>query len=1241
MTESEERGDERPEEARGEAGRSLRAVVGIGASAGGVEALRNLVAALPGGTGAAYLVALHMDPGSESHLTEILSRQTDLPVEDARDGMRVAADTLYVGLPGTMLTYHGGALRVEKTADGGGGRWPLDSLFLSLAEELGPRAVAVILSGSGHHGVHGAGHVHAEGGLVIAQDPATAMQASMPRHAIHAGVADLVLAPGDIPRNLVDYLDRSDVESMEADAAVQLEPVLSLLRQRLRRDFRPYKRTTLTRRLRRRVGLTGCRDLAEYLDRLRSDQDELETLADDLTVRVTGFFRDPEAWRVIEERVIAPLVAARQNGSEIRAWVAGCATGEEAYSLAILVDEAAERAGKSFSVKIFGTDTGQDAVTVARGGLYPEAAVAGVPRERLGRYFHAEDAAFRVNEALRELVVFSHQNLLQDPPFSRMDLVSCRNLLIYLNRDVQEKAIALLRFSLIEGGVLFLGKAESVGVHGDLFEPVSKEWRIYRKVATERREPVEFPLVRSARVASAPLHDRRRLSRRRRRPMERVQEALLERYAPASVLVDQDFRILYFYGPTERFLDQPRGEPRQNLLTMARDGLRSAVRRAVRQAAKQVGPATVEARASEIGRSRPVRVVASRQADPGDADPLYLLMFEESPEEPGAAPLALRRSADDPDGALDAVERELAETREDLQSTVEELEASNEELKASNEEVTSMNEELQTSKEELQSLNEELSTVNSQLEDKVDELERATDDLRNLLSSSEIATIFLDLELRITTFSPPATRLFDILPTDVGRPLQHFKPKVADDSLLDDARHVLASLVPRSAEVEDETGRWYVRRILPYRTEDHRIEGVVVTFADVTELKRAEAELAALAAELEKRVEIRTSHVRMLQDAATIANTATTPDEAFRVALERISDFKGWAIGYVYRVVGPDRLEPSGIWHSSRDAEADAAVREELDSRPLAAGEELPGRALAAREHRWISDLAELPEPTPRYSLLRAAGLRGAIAFLVTIGEEVVVVIEFFSVDSIEPDESLLEVMAHVGTQLGRVVERARAERRLGELAMREQRRLGEDLHEGLGQQVTGLTLLARNLGQKLEAEGLPAAELARELEQGLESARDQVRRLSKGLLMMRLVDGKLAVALEELADEVCETYELACRLHADRSLIIEDERLAASLFRIAREALNNAVLHAGAGTIEIRLEREGGRIVLEVADDGRGMPPEATLSEGLGLRIMRDRAALIGGRLEIESEPETGTRIRCIVVEGGDSAIL
>ena len=827
-------------------------VVGIGASAGGIEALGRFFDAMPPDSGCAFVVVLHLDPRHESAMAHVLSARTAMPVAQVKDGMPIAPNHVYVIAPDTDLRVHEGALRVSRPSTPRGQRHPVDVLFASIATEQRERAIAIVLSGTGNNGTEGLKAIRAEGGMSLVQTPETAKFDGMPRSAIAADMADHVLAPEAMPEAVLRYV-RHGYFTAPAEAEpppakkgeATLEQVLELLRASAGHDFGGYKRSTQRRRVHRRMGLGNIETLNEYMDELRANPEEVQRLVADLMINVTGFFRDPEAWQVLAEQVIRPLIAERENGTAIRVWAPACSTGEEAYSIAMLVTEQAEAAGKRFDLKVFATDAQEENLRKARDGVYPAAAVTGLSAERLRRFFHKLDGSYQVTKELRDMVVFAVQNLLRDPPFSRLDLVSCRNCLIYLEPDAQQRIIALCHFALRQGGHLFLGNAETVGRHDDLFETVSKKWRIYRRVGPTRHDLIDYPKARTPAKPTMADEPSPLLPEPTAPVAEMARRALLEHFAPASVLIDQKGGVLYFHGATRDYLEQPSGEPTRDLLTMARDGLALKLRAAIREASKDNRNVTVNARVREGKTSRSVAITVMPLTALSAGGSL-LVSFAPAPKASDQVQSATREEVAEASSSERALQEELTTTRAELRNTIEHLETANEELKASNEEATSMNEELQstneeleTSKEELQSFNEELNTVNNQLHHKIGELEAATNDLNNLLAGSDTATLFLDDKFRIKWFAPATKELFDFVSTDIGRPIAHFARKFSDEKLLRDAETVLMKLTAIEAEVPSDAGRWYRRRMLPYRTRDNRIAGVVVTFIDITDRKRA------------------------------------------------------------------------------------------------------------------------------------------------------------------------------------------------------------------------------------------------------------------------------------------------------------------------------------------------------------------------------------------------------------------
>jgi two-component system CheB/CheR fusion protein len=842
-------------------------VVGIGASAGGIEALRTFFAGTTPDSGMAYVVIQHLSPEHESLMADILSRCTSMAVLQIEDGLKIEANSVYVIRPGYTVTLKDCRLHLGQPVEKRGHRRPVDDFFRSLAREQHEFAIAVILSGTGTNGSAGAQAIKAAGGLCIAQDPETAEFPGMPQSLIHTGYADQVLPAEQIPLALKQYIQHPLIDlntQGRARAAQEVErhrtelgEIVAVIRSRTGHDFAPYKPGTILRRINRRLGLLGITSLTDYASYLREKGEEVAALANDLMINVTGFFRDPEAWEAFRDAVIHPMVAQRAAKEPIRAWVSACASGEEAYSLAILISEEAERLGKSVDLKIFATDTADKSLALARAGIFPGGIEGDVSPERLERFFDRDEQTYRVKKTLRDQVVFAPQDVLRDPPFSRLDIVTCRNLLIYLEPEAQRRVLSLMHFALREDGYLFLGNAEALGHADTLFEVVSKRWRIYRRRAVGHPASSHLPAVTAASVPpTRPVGHLAPAVIIRPSPTATIQAALLDEFGPPSAVVDANERIVYFHGDPAEYLQLPPGETTQNFLDLVRPSLRPAVRKVLREAIAERHAVSMEVQpqpderavlvsAAPLKHSRPpeyFRVTFQRGSvgDPSDDRPRPAV---QRPQRPPSAP------PPEPDSAL---EEEVRLLRRELQASVEAFEASNEELKASNEEVTSINEELQSSneeletgKEELQALNEELGTVNEQLQTKVLELEGLTNDLDNLLSSTSIAVVFLDSQLRVRRFTPAINDLLELLPADIGRPLAHLAQKFSYGDLIADAATVLERLTPLESEALSKSGRWYLRRTLPYRTEDHRIAGVVITFVDISARKHAEQAIRA------------------------------------------------------------------------------------------------------------------------------------------------------------------------------------------------------------------------------------------------------------------------------------------------------------------------------------------------------------------------------------------------------------
>jgi two-component system CheB/CheR fusion protein len=864
----------------------------MGASAGGLDAFTRFFRTMPPDNGMAFVVIQHLDPTHESLTAELLGKHTTMPVRQVAGDTTVERDHVYVIPPNRDLSIGRGILRLTTPAERRLMRHPIDFFFRTLAADQQERAIGIVFSGSGADGTLGLKEIKTVGGMALVQDPTTAQHDGMPRSAIAADAADHVLTVEKMPQVLLQYVQHPyvavarEARDPEKAGSDDVTGILALVRARLHFDFGAYKPATIVRRIRRRMGLRHVERLPHYLQLLRSDPGELKALFNDLLIGVTRFFRDPEAWHYLEEKLLPSLLREREAGAPLRVWVAGCGTGEEAYSLGMLLIEQSQAAQWNGPIQVFASDVDKEALDVARAGIYPESIAADVPSGRLRRFFLKDGSHYRVSKELRETIIFAEQNLIADPPFSKLDLISCRNLLIYLNPDVQKRVIALLHFALAEGGYLFLGSAESIGSAEDLFDTVTKRWRIYRRIGPTRYDALAMP----AAAARAPIREPGAappVLPHADRLLARVQQHLLERYARAGVVINRRYGVLLFVGRTDRYLTQPAGAPTDDLLTLLREGLQTRLRALVRQVITDHEPQTVTVRMRRDDAWHRVQVTVEPLALAGETEGLLLISFVDEEAKRGAEPEAASLTTTERDDSLiRQLEAELKASREDLHGTVEEMEAANEELKAANEEVMSVNEELQstneeleTSKEELQSLNEELTTVNAQLQSKVDELGHTNNDLDNLLTSTNIATIFLDSQLRIRRFTTAATKLFALIPSDVGRPLADITQTSTDPALLTDASTVLKTLVPLQAEVATREGRWYMRQVLPYRTQDNRIEGVVITFSDVAAeaLQGARSDLEAALSKLTA------NEARLRTTLDTAADAIITIDESGQV----------------------------------------------------------------------------------------------------------------------------------------------------------------------------------------------------------------------------------------------------------------------------------------------------------------------------------------------------------------------
>ena len=832
-------------------------IVGIGASAGGLEAMEEFFRHMPPGSGMAFVVVSHQHAGHVSLLPALLGKCTAMPVVEATDGLTVEPDHVYLAPGGANLAMLRGILHLMEPPPEERVPLPIDYFFRSLADDQKQRAVGIILSGTGTDGSIGLRAIKADSGMTIAQDPASAKYQGMPRSAIAAGVVDVVKPAGQMAEPLLAYarsLTKPIQPSPEHDASQTLHKLFILLRDRTGNDFALYKENTIRRRIERRMNVHQIENVRRYLRFVQANPHELDALFQELLIGVTNFFRDPEAFEMLVQKGLPALLEGKADGSTLRIWVAGCSTGEEAYSLAIVVKEFLTQHKRRLAVQIFASDLDSQAIETARVGLYPVGIAGDVTPGRLQRFFTKEDGSYRIKKEIRDLVVFATHNLLTDAPFTKLDILSCRNLLIYLEAKAQQRLLPLFHYALKPNGLLFLGTSETIGGFEHLFTPIDRRGKLFRRSS----EPSTLPhLERSPGGTMREMIETRAepgASHRAARPLaipDLIQQVLLAQYAPAAVVVNSRGEIVHIHGRTGAYLEPAPGPPTNHLVEMAREGLRHELAAALRQAAGQedeVVHRNVQMKAN--GGVTLVHVTVKRITEPEALQGLFLVTFGPAGADkaaarkgvPGqaAAPLKMKKGEAGLAWELKFTKQRLQRTIEELQSTNEELKSTNEELQSTNEELQSANEELETAKEEMQSLNEELMTVNAELQGKLDALEDANDDLQNLLNSTEVATIFLDNELRIKRFTSEAKRVSNLIAIDVGRPLSDIVSKLTYDRILEDAQDVLRTLIMQEREVQASDGSWFFMRILPYRTSKNTIDGLVLTFLDITKMKDAE-----------------------------------------------------------------------------------------------------------------------------------------------------------------------------------------------------------------------------------------------------------------------------------------------------------------------------------------------------------------------------------------------------------------
>ncbi|HEV2801432.1 MAG TPA: chemotaxis protein CheB, partial [Pyrinomonadaceae bacterium] len=888
-------------------------VVGLGASAGGIHALRDFFANVPATSGMAYVAILHLSPDHDSQLASVLQSTAQIPVTQVEDHVRVEPNHVYVVPPNKSLEIKDGHLEISQIVTSEVRRAPVDIFFRTLAQSHGTRAVSVVLSGTGANGSMGMKRVKEMGGICIVQDPEEAEYDDMPRHSLATGLVDYVLPVAEIPAQIIAYREQlkllhNSVARRQADEpdAAALRSIFTQLRKSTGHDFSNYKRATVLRRIARRMGVQELPSLAAYAQFLQARPAEVNALLKDLLISVTNFFRDPEAFAALERDVIPKLFEGKTGDDQVRVWVAGCATGEEAYSLTMLLSDYSANLPSPPQIQVFATDIDEAAIATARDGYYTLNDAADVPPERLSRYFLKEgDEGYRVRREVRERVLFAVHNVIKDPPFAHLHLATCRNLLIYLNRTAQRRVMNLMHFALKPGGYLMLGAAETTDGATDLYTVVDKENRIYQGRAVEARSVFPVPDA-SAMTGFRKLPERGvfpEFQTLRRVSYGELHQRLLERYAPPSVVVNEDYDIMHMSESVGRYMEIKGGEPSTNLIALVRPELRLELRGALYQAAQkktdiESGVVSVRLGDEEKNLYVIVRPVLSQEDKAGS---FYLVLFDETREATAAEQRRANIVSSDDEPLARRLEEELLEVRAELNATIEqhelqreELKASNEELQAMNEELRSAAEELETSKEELQSINEELTTVNQELKVKIEELGHTNDDFRNLINSTQIGTVFLDRDLCVKLFTPRARDIFNLIPADVGRQLSDITSNLEDEHLIADAAQVLDTLQSVERTVRTKDDRAFLMQLAPYRTMADSIKGVVANFMDITERDRAEEAVRQSEEQFRRALEEAPIPVIMHAEDGEVLQISRTWTELTGYTPEDVPTFDAW-----------------------------------------------------------------------------------------------------------------------------------------------------------------------------------------------------------------------------------------------------------------------------------------------------------------------------------------------------------
>jgi two-component system, chemotaxis family, CheB/CheR fusion protein len=1181
-------------------------VVAVGASAGGLEAVTQLLARLPAKCGFAIVLIQHLAPGHESSLPALLSRVSKMPVSEVARSTPVEINRVYVIPPRRDLVFESGSLRLKARNENHGLHMPVDRFMESLAREAANRAIGVVLSGTGSDGALGLQAIKARGGIALAQTEASAKYDGMPHAAIATGCTDFILPPTQLGEKLVQIArhpfvarapQRPVEETVDGDA---LRAILNLLRMNTGSDFTHYKRGTIVRRIRRRMVLQKSRNLSEYMKFATSHPAEIASLHDDILIHVTGFFRDAPAFEILKKKVFPRILKSRQSGVTVRIWVPGCATGEEVYSLAICFLESLKNRTEQVPIQIFGTDLNEASLEKARAGVYSPNQIKDVSPWRLKQFFVRLDRGFQIRKDIRERCIFARQNVFQDPPFSRLDLISCRNVLIYMDADLQDRVIPIFHYALKPSGLLLLGKAESVTSHSDLFSPVDRSSRIYarkpghsRLVFARKVEEPEAPLPRGVKLPAKLEEVLGRFSG--------AESVLLARRGPAAVLVNSRLEILQFSGRTSAFLDPVTGPASLSLLKMARESLAWEIRSAVQKCRKTGLPIRRERilmAANGDTREVSIEVIPLPLRNGGERN--FWIVFEETAEKTRRGVSAGKRGTDEaPDRRsrvpLARLQRELLQTRARMDEVVraqetanEELQAANEEILSRNEELQSINEEMETAKEELQSSNEELTTLNDELEHRHSELSQLNNDLTNLFGSLEIPILILGRDLRIRRFSPAAESLFNLMPSDIGRPLSDMRLSATIPELRSDSVAMMESGTRSERQIHEPNGNTYLLRVHPYSGSAGKIEGAVVALVDISALQRASDDIQYARLYAEAIIEAVQESLVVLDSELRVVTANRAFYKTFHVAPKDTEGTLLFDLG-------------NGQWNIRK-------LRVALE------------KALSIDTPMLNFEVEhDFPVIGRKAMILQARQFRsprgGASLVLLSIQDET----------ERRDAELAASRSGIVSARLMRVQDE-------------ERRRVARELHDSTAQSLAGLMMNMNQLHRMLQkSDPKILATLAESRALADESIRE-IRTISYLLHPPLLEDAGLPSALRWFVDGFSKRSGIPVKLAMPPRMSRLAGPLELALFRVAQEGLTNVHRHSGSKSAQVRIAAATGQVTLEISDRGKGLPAEltkpgagASKTSGVGIASMCERVKELGGNIEFVSS-SNGTTVRAVV---------